>query len=123
MAALRASAASTPGQRFIDPQILTRIDNLELLARTVVDGFISGLHRSPLLGLSIDFAEHRPYMPGDDIRRIDWRVFARTDRLYVKETEADTNSNCIILLDMSRSMDYASQLAPASFSGALPARC
>lgn len=93
---------------FLDPQVLVRIDNLELLARTVVDGFINGLHRSPYLGLSIDFAEHRPYMPGDDIRRIDWRVFGRTDRFYVKEFEADTNANFIAVLDISRSMDYAS---------------
>ncbi|MGD8866074.1 MAG: DUF58 domain-containing protein [Gemmatimonadales bacterium] len=93
---------------FLDPQVLARIDNLSLLARTVVDGFINGLHRSPYLGLSIDFAEHRPYMPGDDIRRIDWRVFGRTDRYYVKEFEADTNANFLVILDVSRSMDYAS---------------
>ena len=93
---------------FLDPVVLARIDNLELLARTVVDGFINGLHRSPYLGLSIDFAEHRPYMPGDDIRRIDWRVFGRTDRFYVKEFEADTNANFLVVLDISRSMDYAS---------------
>jgi uncharacterized protein (DUF58 family) len=94
---------------FLDPQVLARIDNLELLAKTVVDGFINGLHRSPYLGLSIDFAEHRPYMPGDDIRRIDWRVFGRTDRYYVKEFEADTNANFLVVLDISRSMDYASE--------------
>ena len=94
------------GARFIDPKILARIDNLELVARTVVDGFISGLHRSPYLGLSIDFAEHRAYMPGDDIRRIDWRVFGRTDRFYVKEFEADTNANFSVVLDVSRSMDF-----------------
>ena len=105
----RNTAAPTPGARFIDPAILARIDNLELIARTVVDGFISGLHRSPFLGLSIDFAEHRAYMPGDDIRRIDWRVFARTDRLYVKEFEADTNANFSVLLDVSRSMDFATR--------------
>ena len=94
---------------FLDPKVLARIDNLELLAKTVVDGFINGLHRSPYLGLSIDFAEHRPYMPGDDIRRIDWRVFGRTDRFYVKQFEADTNANFVVILDISRSMDYASQ--------------
>ena len=68
------------GTGFIDPQVLAKIDNLELLARTVVEGFINGLHRSPNLGASMDFAEHRAYMPGDDIRRIDWRLYARTDR-------------------------------------------
>ena len=97
-----------PGQRFINPDVLTRIDNLELVARGVVDGFISGLHRSPMLGMSVDFAEHRAYMPGDDVRRIDWRVFARTDRLYIKEFEADTNANLHLILDVSASMDYGS---------------
>ena len=96
------------GRRFLDPKVLARIDNLDLLARTVVDGFINGLHRSPYLGFSIDFAEHRPYMPGDDIRRIDWRVYGRTDRLYMKEFEADTNASFIVALDISRSMDYSS---------------
>lgn len=94
--------------RFLDPQVLARISNLELLARTVVDGFINGLHHSPYLGLSIDFAEHRPYLPGDDIRRIDWRLFGRTDRFYVKEFEADTNANFSVLLDVSASMSYGS---------------
>jgi uncharacterized protein (DUF58 family) len=98
--------AHATGARFIDPKILARIDNLELVARTVVDGFISGLHRSPYLGLSIDFAEHRAYVPGDDIRRIDWRVFGRTDRFYVKEFEADTNANFSVVLDISRSMEF-----------------
>ncbi len=95
--------------RFLDPKILARIDRLDLLARTVVDGFVSGLHQSPHLGVSVDFAEHRAYMPGDDIRRIDWRVYGRTDRLYVKEFEAETNANISILIDISASMDYGSQ--------------
>jgi uncharacterized protein (DUF58 family) len=95
--------------QFLDPKVLARIDNLELLARTVVDGFINGLHHSPYFGLSVDFAEHRQYTPGDDIRRVDWRVFGRTDRFYVKEYEADTNANFCVLFDVSRSMDYGSQ--------------
>jgi uncharacterized protein (DUF58 family) len=94
--------------QFLDPKVLARIDNIDLLAKTVVDGFINGLHHSPYFGLSVDFAEHRPYMPGDDVRRIDWRVFGRTDRFYVKEYEADTNANFSILFDISRSMDYSS---------------
>jgi uncharacterized protein (DUF58 family) len=94
--------------RFLDPAVLARIGNLELLARTVVDGFINGLHHSPYFGLSVDFAEHRPYMPGDDVRRIDWRVYGRTDRFYVKEFEADTNANFVVVLDISGSMDYGS---------------
>ena len=100
---------TTPGAAFVDPKALAKIANLELLARTVVDGFINGLHRAPYLGLSIDFAEHRGYMPGDDIRRIDWQLFARTDRYYVKQFEADSNANFSVLLDISRSMGFASQ--------------
>jgi uncharacterized protein (DUF58 family) len=105
-------APAHAADRFLDPKVLSRIQNLELLARTVVDGFINGLHRSPYLGLSLDFAEHRGYMPGDDIRRIDWRLYARTDRYYVKEFEADTNSNFMVLLDVSRSMAYGSSGLP-----------
>ncbi|HEY6830530.1 MAG TPA: DUF58 domain-containing protein [Gemmatimonadaceae bacterium] len=91
---------------FLDPSVLARIGNLELLARTVVEGFINGLHRSPHLGASTDFAEHRAYMPGDDIRRIDWKLFARSDRHYIKEYEADTNTNFMVVLDTSPSMRY-----------------
>jgi uncharacterized protein (DUF58 family) len=98
--------SGVPGARFVDPRILGRIGNLELVARFAVEGFISGLHRSPHLGFSTDFAEHRPYMPGDDIRHMDWRLFARTDRFYLKEFEADTNTNFMILLDVSRSMEF-----------------
>jgi uncharacterized protein (DUF58 family) len=100
---------SVPGAQFVDPAVLARIGSLDLLARTVVDGFINGQHRSPYFGASVDFAEHRGYVPGDDIRRIDWRVFARTDRFYVKEYEADSNANCAILLDVSRSMQFGSR--------------
>jgi uncharacterized protein (DUF58 family) len=98
-----------PGAQYVDPRVLARIASLDLLARTVVDGFINGLHRSPYFGASVDFAEHRGYVPGDDIRRIDWRVFARTDRFYVKEYEADSNANFAVLLDVSRSMRFASR--------------
>ncbi len=96
------------GTSFIDPRVLAKIDNLELLARTVVEGFINGLHRSPNLGSSMDFAEHRAYMPGDDLRRIDWRLYGRSDRYFVKEFEADTNTNLLILLDVSASMNFGS---------------
>ena len=101
-----------PGARFVDPKILSRIGNLELLARTVVEGFINGLHRAPFFGASIDFAEHRGYVAGDDIRRVDWRLYARTDRYYVKQYEADTNTNVSILMDISRSMQFASKGIP-----------
>ena len=97
---------SSSGAQFLDPVVLSRIDSLELLARTVVDGFLHGLHRSPHIGLSLDFAEHRAYMPGDDIRRIDWRLFARTDRFFVKLFEAETSTDFIVLLDISRSMSF-----------------
>jgi len=100
----------SPGAQFLDPAVLARISSLELRARAVVEGFIQGLHRAPHLGASTDFAEHRPYVPGDDTRRVDWKLFARTDRYFVKEFEADTNTNLMLILDVSRSMSYGSKL-------------
>jgi uncharacterized protein (DUF58 family) len=97
------------GTRFVDPAVLARIGNLELVSRSVVDGFINGLHRSPYFGASVDFAEHRGYTPGDDIRRVDWKLFGRTDRFYIKEYEADTNANFAVLLDVSKSMGFGSR--------------
>jgi uncharacterized protein (DUF58 family) len=106
---MAASPAALAGARFVDPVVLARVGNLELVARSVVDGFINGLHRSPYFGASVDFAEHRGYTPGDDIRRVDWRLFARTDRFYVKEYEADSNANFSVLLDVSKSMGFGSK--------------
>jgi uncharacterized protein (DUF58 family) len=103
------SASAIPGARFMDPVVLARIGNLELVARAVCDGFINGLHKAPYFGASVDFAEHRGYVPGDDIRRMDWRLWARTDRYYIKEYEAETNSNFSCLLDVSKSMSYGSR--------------
>src|SRR4051794_17062615 len=103
---MTTAVAPQQQQSFLDPSVLARIGNLELLAKIVVEGFINGLHRSPHLGASTDFAEHRPYMPGDDIRRIDWKLFARSDRHYIKEYEADTNTNFSVILDVSPSMRY-----------------
>jgi uncharacterized protein (DUF58 family) len=97
------------GARFMDPAVLGRIGNLELVSRAVVDGFINGLHKAPYFGASVDFAEHRGYVPGDDIRRMDWKVWARTDRYYIKEYEAESNMNFSVLLDVSKSMDYGSR--------------
>jgi len=97
-----------PGSRFVDPKVLARISDLELLARSVVDGFINGLHRAPFFGASVDFAEHRGYVPGDDIRHVDWRLYARTDRYFIKQYEADTNANFSVLLDVSKSMGFSS---------------
>jgi uncharacterized protein (DUF58 family) len=112
-----------PGARFVDPTILSRIGNLELLARHVVEGFINGLHRAPYFGASIDFAEHRGYVAGDDIRRVDWRLFARTDRYYVKQYEADTNTNLSVLLDISRSMKFSSRGIPKLEYGCFVGAC
>lgn len=92
----------------LDPALLAGIGDLELLARTVVDGFMHGAHRSRRTGHSLEFAEHREYQPGDDLRRIDWRLYARTDRHYVKTYEAETNADLIVALDVSRSMDFGS---------------
>ncbi len=103
-----ATSPAASRTSFLDPDVLGRIDNLQLLARTVVEGFMQGIHRSPYLGVSMDFAEHRPYMPGDDIRRIDWRLYARTDRFYIKQFEAETNADVGFLLDTSASMGYGS---------------
>lgn len=99
---------ATAPAAFLDPAMLARISDLALLARTVVDGFMHGQHRSLRKGSSSDFAEHRSYQPGDDLRRIDWRVFGRTDRFYVKEYEADTNASVTFVLDASGSMDFGS---------------
>jgi len=97
----------TTANRLIDPKILAGTSNLQLLAKTVVEGFVAGLHRSPYYGFSLEFAEYREYSPGDDIRRVDWKVFGRTDRFFVKKFEGDTNTQILILLDSSRSMEFA----------------
>ena len=93
---------------FIDPQTLMRIRNLELRARVVVEGFWNGLHRSPYHGFSVEFTEYRQYTPGDDPRYIDWKLFARTDRYYLRKFEDETNLRCHLLVDASRSMGYGS---------------
>jgi uncharacterized protein (DUF58 family) len=101
-------ADRTPSNRFIDPKVLLKIQNLELVARHVVEGFVQGLHKSPYTGFSVDFAAYRQYMPGDEIRRIDWNVYARSDRLYIKLYEGDTNTRVLVMLDISGSMNYGS---------------
>jgi uncharacterized protein (DUF58 family) len=92
--------------RFLDPGVIARLGTMELKARTVVEGFLSGLHRSPYKGFSVEFAEYRQYLPGDDLNTLDWKVYARTDRHYVKKFEEETNLECHILLDQSASMAY-----------------
>ncbi len=110
-------------RRFLPPEAVARIARLEIVARNVVEGFLSGLHRSPYLGQSIEFAQHREYTPGDDIRRIDWKVWSKTDRYYIKQYEEETNLRTTLLVDLSESMlfgsgsltkyEYACQIAAA----------
>ena len=95
-------------QRFLDPATLAGLSGLDLVAKTVVDGFVSGLHRSPDFGFSQEFAEYRAYTPGDDLRHVDWNVFARTERCYLKRYRGETNTQLMILLDTSASMSYGS---------------
>ena len=95
-------------QRFLDPAVLAGISSLDLLAKTVVDGFVAGLHRSPDFGFSQEFAEYRAYTPGDDLRHVDWNLYARTERCYLKRYRGETNSQLTILLDASNSMQYTS---------------
>lgn len=94
--------------RFIDPYTLSRIRNLKLVAKTVVEGFLSGLNNSLYHGFSLDFIEYREYAPGDDLRRVDWNVYGRTDRFYIKKYEGDTNTQLHLLLDVSKSMGFGS---------------
>ncbi len=97
------------GYRFLEPEALARVKNLSMVARGVVEGFISGLHASPYKGFSVEFAEHREYVPGDDPRHLDYKMLARTERLYIKQYEEETNMRVQILLDTSGSMDYRYQ--------------
>ena len=101
-----STPATTPA-RFLDPELLARVGSLELLARAVVEGFMSGLHRSPFTGFSTEFTEYRQYNQGDDLRYLDWRLLGRTDRYFIKKYRADTNTQCHILIDTSASMNYA----------------
>jgi uncharacterized protein (DUF58 family) len=103
-----ASSPKLPSSSFIDPKALMSIRNLELRARVVVEGFWSGIHRSPYHGFSAEFTEYRQYTPDDDLRHLDWRVFARTDRFFIKKFEDETNLRCHLLADQSRSMSYGS---------------
>lgn len=95
-------------RRFLPPEAVARISRLEILARNVVEGFLSGLHRSPYFGQSVEFAQHREYAPGDDIRRIDWKVWSKTDRYYIKQYEEETNLRTTLLVDLSESMQFGS---------------
>jgi uncharacterized protein (DUF58 family) len=110
--------------RYLDPAIIARLGTIDLKARTIVEGFLTGLHRSPYKGFSVEFAEYRQYLPGDDLATLDWKVFARSDKHFVKKYEEETNLTCHMLIDVSKSMGYASgevtKLQYASFlAGAL----
>src|SRR6056300_629538 len=100
------SKAESNASKYADPKTLDRIKRLDVRARCVVEGFVTGQHRSPYNGFAIEFAAHREYAPGDDLRHIDWKVWSKTDRLYIKEYEEETNLKCHILLDCSKSMRY-----------------
>ncbi|MDF1544028.1 MAG: DUF58 domain-containing protein [bacterium] len=95
-------------RKFLDPEIVSKLKGMEMRARMVVEGFITGLHKSPYHGFSVEFAEHRQYMPGDNIRDIDWKVYAKSDRFYIKQYEEETNLKAHLLLDCSKSMAYQS---------------
>ena len=99
-----AATSTSRDLRFLDPAVIARLGTMELKARTIVEGFLSGLHRSPFKGFSVEFAEYRQYLPGDDLSTIDWKVYARSDRHYVKKFEEETNLECHLLLDVSGSM-------------------
>jgi uncharacterized protein (DUF58 family) len=108
------SSASGVLRRYLDPRTLARVHGLELRARLIVEGTMSGMHRSPFQGSSVEFAQHRQYSPGDDIRHLDWRVFGRSDRLYIKQYQEETNLPLVLAVDASESMAYGSQAAPRS---------
>jgi uncharacterized protein (DUF58 family) len=96
-------------KKYLQPDVVARLANMELVARLVVEGFITGLHKSPYHGFSVEFAEHRQYMPGDEIKHLDWKIYGKTDRYYIKQFEEETNLKSYIILDASRSMSYSSE--------------
>jgi uncharacterized protein (DUF58 family) len=99
---------TTASKRSLHPEVIKRIGRLEIRARHIVEGLLSGMHRSPYFGQSVEFLQHREYAAGDDLRRVDWKVWAKQDRLYVKQYEEDTNLRCCLLVDVSASMEYGS---------------
>ena len=111
---LSPQSSASDYRRYLDPKTLAKISSLDLRARLVVEGYISGMHRSPYHGFSVEFAEHRQYTQGDDIRHIDWKVFGRTNKYYIKQYEEETNLACVIAVDCSESMTYRSPKAPMS---------
>ncbi len=104
----KTSNAAKQAAKYLDHKTISKASRLEIRARLIVEGFISGMHRSPYHGFSVEFAQHREYVPGDDLKHLDWKVFGRADRYYIKEYEEETNLRCSILLDTSESMNYSS---------------
>ncbi len=120
-ARVKISESQTPvpvqaSNRFLDPAVLAGISGLDLVAKTVVDGFVAGLHRSPDFGFSQEFEEYRAYSPGDDLRHVDWNVFARTERAYLKRYRGETNTSAIVLLDASASMGFGGQVTKLHYA-------
>lgn len=111
-----AEAARASGAALLPPQDLLRLGSLELVARLVVEGYLAGRHKSPGLGGSLEFAEHRPYVPGDDLRRVDWKVYGRSDRWYIRKSEQETNLRATLVLDASASMGFASGELPSKWA-------
>lgn len=103
--------AHSPKTEFLSPSLVARVESLELLAKNTVEGFLTGMHKSPYHGLAVEFASHREYVPGDDIRHVDWKVWSKTDRLYLKEHEEETTLECTLVVDSSRSMSYGSPVS------------
>src|SRR5690348_3877310 len=107
-------AAADRARANLDPEVVAQLAHLDVRARLVVEGFIAGMHRSPFHGFSVEFAEHRPYMPGDPLKNLDWKVWARSDRLLVKQYTEETNLRCHLMLDLSGSMAFRSERAAMS---------
>ena len=99
---------ATNYRKYLDPRTLARIASLDLRARLIVEGLMTGMHRSPYQGISVEFAQHRPYVPGDDIRHVDWKVFGKTDKIYLKQYQEETNLHLLCIVDASESMNYSS---------------
>lgn len=107
---------TSTSKSYLDPEVLARISHLDLKARLVVEGFLSGLHASPFKGFSQEFADYRPYMPGDELKRVDWKVYGRSDRFYIKEYQEETNLRVYILLDKSASMGYGRRMSKLEYA-------
>src|ERR1700691_5206295 len=105
---MSSAPQNTDYRRYLDPKTLARITSLDLRARLIVEGLMAGMHRSPYQGISVEFAQHRQYVPGDDIRHVDWKVFAKTDKVYLKQYLEETNLHLICVVDASESMGYSS---------------